>query len=252
MEDKERKIIKMGIIRTKGEFDVTFFKNEQVKHQFGNENEWVDEPNTIGLEDVECRIDIPAWQQRYDYESNILSDIIIKNNFKKIIELGSGPGALGQKIMDNIDLDYTFIDQPGAKKIFEDRGYKGKFLVKDLMNSFDTSDLDNNYDFLITNDFLEHIYNPSIVLQESYKLINPNGKMFVSVPNWRMGHTFIYRGLFDYNNFIYFMYTHGFEMSGLYDSPLKCQPSPKESSESEMDDRLINSWNWYMLFDKRN
>jgi hypothetical protein len=65
-----------------------------------------------------------------------------------------------------------------------------------------------------------------------------------------MGHTFVYRGLFDYDNFIYFMYTHGFEISGIWDSPLKCSFSPKETSESEMDDRLITSWNWYMLFNK--
>jgi 2-polyprenyl-3-methyl-5-hydroxy-6-metoxy-1,4-benzoquinol methylase len=242
----------MSLIRTKGEIDVTFYKNEQDKHQFGNDNEWVNEQTELNLGNIECRIDIPAWQQRYEYEAGMLNTIIQTNNFKKIIELGSGPGALGQKMMEKIELDYTFIDQPGAKKIFEDRKYKGKFLVKDLMNGFDTSDLDANYDFLITNDFLEHIYNPSIVVQESYKLIRPNGKMFVSVPNWRMGHTFIYRGLFDFDNFVYFMHTHGFKISGLYESPLKCGYSSKLSSESEMDDNLITSWNWYMLFDKIN
>jgi hypothetical protein len=46
------------------------------------------------------------------------------------------------------------------------------------------------------------------------------------------------------------MYTHGFKISGVWESPLKCSFSPKETSESEMDDRLITSWNWYMLFDK--
>jgi 2-polyprenyl-3-methyl-5-hydroxy-6-metoxy-1,4-benzoquinol methylase len=243
----------MAIFRTNGEHDVTFFKNEQYKHQFENDNEWVNEKTELNLVDIECRIDIPTWQERYEYESNILCKIVNENNFKKIIELGSGPGLLGQKIIDkSIDLDYTFIDQPGAQKIFQDRNYKGNFFVKDLMNSFDTNDLSNDYDFLITNDFLEHIYNPSIVVQECYKLVKNGGKMFVSVPNWRMGHTFIYKGLFDYDNFVYFMYTHGFQISGLYESPLKCNYSPKESSESEMDDKLITSWNWYMLFDKRN
>jgi 2-polyprenyl-3-methyl-5-hydroxy-6-metoxy-1,4-benzoquinol methylase len=242
----------MATIRTNGELDVTFFKNEQFKHQFDNGNEWVDEQINLNLGEVKCRIDIPSWQDRYQYESKILSEIINDNKFNKIIELGSGPGALGQKIMEKSDnLDYTFIDQPGAKKIFEDRNHKGIFFVKDLMNSFDTEGLSNDYDFLITNDFLEHIYNPSIVVQECYKLVKDDGKMFVSVPNWRMGHTFIYRGLFDYDNFIYFMYTHGFEISGLWESPLKCPYSPKETSESQMDDKLINSWNWYMLFNKR-
>jgi hypothetical protein len=74
--------------------------------------------------------------------------------------------------------------------------------------------------------------------------------MFVSVPNWRMGHTFSYRGLFDYDNFVYFMYTHGFVFTGVAGSPLKCPHSPKQSSEETMDDELITSWNWYMLFDK--
>lgn len=240
----------MAIFRTQEEPIVTFYKNEQSKHQFGNKTEWIDEQNELGIKE-ECRIDIPSWQYRYDYECNILDSIVKKNEFKKIIEIGSGPGELGQKILNkNTKLEYTFIDQPGAKNIFESRNYKGNFLVKDLMNDFDISDLNTEYDFLITNDFLEHIYNPSIVVQNCYKLIKDDGKMFVSVPNWRMGHTFIYRGLFDYDNFIYFMYTHGFSISGIWDSPLKCKFSPKETSESEMDDQLITSWNWYMLFDK--
>jgi 2-polyprenyl-3-methyl-5-hydroxy-6-metoxy-1,4-benzoquinol methylase len=232
------------IFRTHNEPNLSFYKNEQANHHFEFENEWAGE-------DI-SRIDEPSWQHRYDYESSILLDIIKENNYKNIIELGSGPGELGQKIIQKHDdeLDYTFIDRIGAKDAFNQRKYKGTFLVKDLMNDFDISDLNNEYDFLITNDFLEHIYNPSLVLQKCYKIIKNEGKIFVSVPNWRMGHTFVYRGLFDYDNFVYFMYTHGFKISGVWESPLKCSFSPKETSESEMDDRLITSWNWYMLFDK--
>lgn len=236
----------MTIFRTHDEPNLTFYKGEQSQHHFETETEWSDE-------DV-SRIDEPSWQYRYDYESNLLEDIISKNNFKTVLELGSGPGELGQKVMKRHsgELDYTFIDRIGAKKTFEDRKFKGTFLVKDLMNSFDTSDLRSEYDLVVANDFLEHIYNPSIITQTCYKLTKDGGKMFVSVPNWRMGHTFVYRGLFDYDNFIYFMYTHGFNISGIYESPLKCQHSPKETSESQMDERLTTSWNWYMLFDKIN
>jgi 2-polyprenyl-3-methyl-5-hydroxy-6-metoxy-1,4-benzoquinol methylase len=242
----------MGIFRTRNEPTVTFYQNKQSDHQFENNNEWVDEQANLGLDsNTECRIDIDSWQHRYEYENRILSPIIQANNFTKIIELGSGPGALGQKIIENTGVeDYTFIDQPGAAAIHKNRKFKGNFKVIDLMNSFDTSELDKDYDFLITNDFLEHIYNPSIVVQNCYKIIKPKGKMFVSVPNWRMGHTFIYRGLFDFDNFAYFMLTHGFDLIKIFDSPIKCQYSPKISSESEMDDRLITSWNWYMLFEK--
>ena len=139
------------IFRTQSEPTVTFYKNEQFKNQFGNDNEWVNEKEELDIEE-ECRIDIPSWQSRYNYECEVLDSIIDTNSYNKIIELGSGPGELGQKIIKSKPtLDYTFIDQPGAKQIFDSRNYKGKFLVKDLMNEFNTSDLDTDYEFLITN-----------------------------------------------------------------------------------------------------
>ncbi len=240
----------MALYRTKNDQDVSFYKNEQHKHQFGNDSEWEDEQSNLNIKE-ECRIDIDSWQYRYNFESELLSDIITTNNIKKIIELGSGPGELGQKILNKKpDLDYTFIDQVGAEKIFKKRKFLGKFIVKDLMNSFNTSDLEPPYDFLITNDFLEHIYNPSVVMQESYKIIKNDGFLFVSVPNWRMGHTFIYRGLFDFDNFIYFSETHGFKVLNIFRSPLVCMNTPKLDTETLMDDSLITSWNWYFLFKK--
>ena len=234
----------MAVFRTSQEHLLTFYKNDQSSHHFEFETEWTGED--VG------RIDEPSWQLRYEHEANLLTSVIQDNNFKTILELGSGPGELSQKIIDKCDgeLDYTLIDRIGAKEVFQSRNYKGRFFVKDMLNDLDTSDLRNDYDFLITNDFLEHVYNPSLIVQRSYNLIRSGGKMFVSVPNWRMGHVFAYRGLFDYDNFVYFMFTHGFQFSGVAGSPLKCHPFPKLSSEEGMDDKLISSWNWYMLFDK--
>jgi SAM-dependent methyltransferase len=234
----------MAIFRTTNEHLLTLYKKDQARHHFEFETEWQGD-------DV-SRVDEPSWQARYDYEASLLKNIINDNSFENIIELGSGPGELSQKIVGNCntELDYTLIDRIGAKKVFEDRNYKGTFLVKDMLNDLDISDLRNDYDFLITNDFLEHIYNPSLVVQRCYNIIKDGGKMFVSVPNWRMGHTFAYRGLFDYDNFVYFMLTHGFKLSGIAGSILRCESSPKLSSEETMPDELITSWNWYMLFDK--
>jgi 2-polyprenyl-3-methyl-5-hydroxy-6-metoxy-1,4-benzoquinol methylase len=233
----------MAVIRTSGEPLLTFYKEKgPTGGHFEFESEWQGE-------DAE-RINEPSWQARYKYESNLLTEVIKANNFKDILEIGSGPGVLGQMTQEqNPNVNYSFIDRIGAKDVFKKNKYKGTFYVKDLMNSFDTSDL-GEYDFIVTNDFLEHIYNPSIIVQNSYKILKKDGMMFVSVPNWRMGHTFVYRGLFDYDNFIYFMYAHGFQASQVWKSPLKCNNQPKLSSEDSMDDDLIDSWNIYLCFTK--
>ena len=55
----------------------------------------------------------------------------------------------------------------------------------------------------------------------------------------------------DWDNFIHFMWQHGFGFEGYIDSPLKCHPHLKLSSESSMPDNILNSWNFYMVF-KRN
>jgi SAM-dependent methyltransferase len=143
------------------------------------------------------------------------------------------------------------IDKPNGKKVFDERNYIGNFLISDLNTIFDISILnENKFDFIISNDFLEHIQNPSSVLHGVYNILNNSGKFFVSVPNWRMGHEFIYRGLFDFDNFIYFASIHGFKLEGMYQSELKCNPLPKLNSEQYLPDVMLNCWNWYLIFSK--
>jgi SAM-dependent methyltransferase len=194
-----------------------------------------------------------AWLNRYNYEAANILDICKQKNYSKIIELGCGPGVLGQIISKNeSSIEYTYVDKIGAKKQFQKRGYKGNFLVKDLMNEFDTTDIENDYDIVIANDFLEHIANPSDVLYKAWTITKPNSGFFISVPNWRMGHSFLYRGLFDYDNFIYFCDSHGWEAISVGPSPLQCSYIPKMSSESLLPDHLVTSWNWYIYCEKIN
>jgi 2-polyprenyl-3-methyl-5-hydroxy-6-metoxy-1,4-benzoquinol methylase len=205
----------------------------------------VDDPQEWGGDGPQRDID-PSWIQRYKYEAEIIASVINENKFKKILELGSGPGTLAQEIQRICpNVEYHMIDRINAKKKFEDRGFKGKFMVKDLSQSFDVSGVDTDFDYIIINDFLEHITNPSLILKTCYSLTVEQANLFVSVPNWRMGHNFIYRGVFDYDNYIYFSSVHGWGVDSVYPSPLQCQSLPKLSSESCMDDSLITSWNWY-------
>ena len=119
------------------------------------------------------RLKEPGWESRYEYEAKMINGIInnrlVNEGFeiKSVLELGSGPGNLSQKILEKYpNLDYHLVDKPFAKKYFDENKFKGKFFVKDLAMDFDTEGLLDKYDLVITNDFLEHVFNPSIIVQK--------------------------------------------------------------------------------------
>ena len=66
-----------------------------------------------------------------------------------------------------------------------------------------------------------------------------------------MAHQWVYRGLFDFDNFIYFLYTHKFKLEGFYGSTLKTPPYPKIDSESMLPEEHLTDWNHYMIFKHR-
>lgn len=233
----------MAIYRTDGDKNFKNYGNSAIEKV--SPLEWADEIDR-------SRIDEPSWIARYKYEAEILIDICKENKYSKILEIGSGPGQLGQFIIENLpDINYSFIDKETSKKIHEKRNFKGSaFLVKNLMHSFDIEGLDKDYDLIIANDFLEHIANPSHVMYQARNITKENSGFFISVPNWRMNHEFIYRGLFDYDNFIYFCKIHGWDPDSVYPSLLKCSSQPKLDSEQTLPEEMINSWNWYIYTKK--
>jgi SAM-dependent methyltransferase len=123
------------------------------------------------------------------------------------------------------------VDKPAAASEFNKKKFKGSFFVKDLMNSFYTTGLDVDYDLIVANDFLEHIANPSDVLNKARNITKNKAGFLVSVPNWRMGHQFIYRGLFDFDNWVYFCKIHGWNVESVDGSDLRCQRIPKTATE---------------------
>ena len=199
------------------------------------------------------RLQESAWQARYDYEASIINATIEEHgNVKRILELGSGPGILSQKILELFpNIEYHLVDKPFAKKYFDEHNFKGKFFVKELSSGFDTEGLYDQYDLVITNDFLEHVYNPHIIIKTIYELTNKDSIFFISNPNWRMAHQYVYRGLFDFDNFIYLLYTHHWQLEGFYGSELKTSYYPKLSSETLLPDENLTDWNHYMLFKHR-
>lgn len=85
----------------------------------------------------------------------------------------------------------SFIKNKGVKvygaEISDDRYEAEKVL--DGVYSFDFDDewpkeiYERRYDYLMFGDVLEHLKDPSAALSKAKKLLKPNGKIFVSVPN---------------------------------------------------------------------
>jgi 2-polyprenyl-3-methyl-5-hydroxy-6-metoxy-1,4-benzoquinol methylase len=225
--------------------DINFKSHYLDEHKELTQNlEWTS-PTRGSLRDRE-----DVWISRYDHEKSIIIKEFQPTAKTSILELGPGPGYLGQLVIQETDCKYTYVDKIGAKQIWEERGYKGEFIVQNLMDGIDTSVLTDQYDIVVANDFLEHVSNPGNIVRNIHSLTPSDCKFLVSVPNWRMGHDWIYRGLFDYDNFQYFMYTHGWEGVSVYGSPLKTAPLPRISSEATIHDSLLDSWNWYFTFQK--
>lgn len=89
-------------------------------------------------------------------------------------------------------------------------------------------------------------------MSKIYRLTHKDSIYLISNPNWRMAHQYVYRGLFDFDNLVYFLYIHGFELYGFYGSQLKTIPYPKLHSESLLPDENLTDWNHYMLFKHRH
>ena len=202
------------------------------------------------------RIEEAGWDTRYEHESKIIDNILEANpKINSVLELGPGPGMLAQKVLaKHPELTYHLVDKEYAKKYFDDNKLKGKFFVKDLSAGFDTDGLLDTYDLIITNDFLEHVLNPSAIARQIHALAHEESRWLVSNPNWRMGHQYVYRGLFDFDNILYFLKIHGFVMDAgkLWGSPLRTPPHPKLDSERLLPDSLLDSWNQYILLVKIN
>ncbi len=201
----------------------------------------------------DARIYESAWQMRYDYESDIITHFVNELSLKSVLEVGSGPGELSKFIQSKVsyELSYDLVDKPYAEELFRNLGYKGTFHIKDVSNGLDTTGLKSSYDLIICNDCLEHLFSPSLVIQQFYKLVSEEGFVFISNPNWRMGHDYIYRGVFDYDNFVYMFHTHGLELKYAFGSPLKTIDLPRLDSEQAMPEELRTSWNHYLVFQKR-
>jgi 2-polyprenyl-3-methyl-5-hydroxy-6-metoxy-1,4-benzoquinol methylase len=149
--------------------------------------------------------------------SSIIKRISPNSN---ILEVGCAYGRMTKYLKENLNciIDVIEIDYKSAKSAYSwsNKKFFGK-TFGNIEKSFWFKTLKNQsvtYDYIIFADVLEHLHNPFKALQRSSKLLKPNGKILISVPN--ISHNsvlidllqdkFIYRefGLLDNNHIKFF------------------------------------------------
>ncbi len=99
----------------------------------------------------------------------------------KFLDFGCSTGYFGSIIKNNkncvVDGVEISEDIKQARKVLD------KVYSFDLDGDWPKAIFEKQYDYLFFGDVLEHLKDPGVVLQKAAKLLRPNGKVFVSVPN---------------------------------------------------------------------
>jgi len=120
--------------------------------------------NTIDFPRVICVHDFKEWVEKY--------------NLKNVESLG-----------------YTFETDPELEFVTPGRSRLMKYPEFDL-HTIDRL-VDEQFDFFVFNQTLEHLYNPFLAMESLFKIIKPGGYVFTSVPTLNIPHALP----FHYNGF---------------------------------------------------
>lgn len=137
-----------------------------------------------------------------NYFSDIRWDIIslIPTGKNKILEIGCGTGITGKILKE----ENKAVEVIGIEKIANIAKQAEKNIDKVITADIEILELpfaNEYFDYIITADILEHLYNPSAVLDKLKKYIKKDGCIIASIPNiryWKILRNLIVKGEWTY------------------------------------------------------
>lgn len=152
---------------------------------------------------------------------NILKQVIVCSKGKRLLEVGAGTGELIAAALElGCEVEAIEISKRQARRLTELLGID--IHCMDFLN-FSTS---QKFNIVTMGDVIEHVTNPSAALEKAHELLEDNGILWISTPNFESGFSRIMKyndpmwnepyhiTYFSYSGFEKLLREKGFEILG--------------------------------------
>ena len=125
-----------------------------------------------------------SYESRYpmfklDKFSNILNKVKMFNTGDRYLEVGLGTGEMLAVALEmGYDVTAIEISQETCEKL------SGNFDIDIYLCDFMKFDIDKKFDVMIMGDVIEHVSQPTDALKKAYDLLDDNGVLWLSTPNY--------------------------------------------------------------------
>lgn len=122
----------------------------------------------------------------YQTVMSLLEDL----NGKSVLEIGCGRGDFSiwlagkypQALITGTDFSAAAIDIAKGKS-----GTTGKGLTFQVENAEKLSFADNTFDYILSCETMEHVFNPDLMAKEMFRVLKPGGKFILTTENYFNG-----------------------------------------------------------------
>jgi O-antigen biosynthesis protein len=144
----------------------------------------------------------------FSLEREVFKNAIRENN-KSILDIGCGTGALGLFLRNNQNCNVFGIEINNAAYQEAKKNLDG--VIEGNVETIDIPYKNNEFDYIVMGDVLEHLINPMGTTKKLIKLLKPGGKILITVPNvrhWSILISLIFKGKWKYESSGLLDYTH--------------------------------------------
>lgn len=102
----------------------------------------------------------------------------------KCLDVGCWNGNMGEELIKNKNCSVDGVDfREDMLTKAKERGYTNIYTINLNSEAINFDVIQEQYDYILFADVLEHLLNPELVLRELFKKLKPGGKVVVSLPN---------------------------------------------------------------------